>query len=104
MAKNPKTKSTHVFNKFVTMVFVEVRGLRGTWPFFPAQSLHLELKPSQSQPGDSRDRWRNEGEGHKDEEKTGCVYTWKVWEKALREQDEEMETVRGSLLKSLSWG
>lgn len=85
------------------MVFIEVGGLGGKWPSSPTQTLHLELNPSQSQPGESRERWRNEGEGHKDEEKNGFVYTWKLWKKALRDNDEEMGTVRRLLLRSLLW-
>lgn len=99
----PKPKSTHVFNKFTTMAFIKVGGLRGTWSFSPAQTLHLELNLSQSQPGESRETWMNEGEGHKDEEKNGFEHTWQLWEKVLREHDEEMGTVRRSLLRSLLW-
>lgn len=68
-------------------------------------TLHLELNPSQTRPGESRWRWRNEGEGRRDEEKNGCLYTWQLLGKALRralsKHDEGMGTVQGFLFRSL---
>lgn len=101
MAKN-QTQINPRLHKFTMAAFME---LGGSITLSPVQTQHLELNPSQTQPRESRRRWRNEGEGHRDKKKTGCLYTRRLCGKDLRralsDHDEGMGTVQGSLFRSL---